>query len=176
MGDYFVFTAIGTDRVGIVDEIAAVLEAENCNIEESRMAVLGTEFSVMLLASGDQGIVQILEKDLPDIGDKLGLHVQIRPTRAPRGSSEGRPYSIEAISLDAPGIMHAVTAVLKRAGANIEEISTETTSAPWTGATMFQMRGTLIVPREIHIAELRDQLENLEHERDIDIVLKPLNR
>ena len=117
MGDYFVFTAIGTDRVGIVDEIAAVLEAENCNIEESRTAVLGTEFSVMLLASGGQGIVQILEKDLPDIGDKLGLHVQIRPTRAPRGSSEGRPYSIEAISLDAPGIMHAVTAVLKRAGA-----------------------------------------------------------
>jgi len=176
MGDYFVFTAIGTDRVGIVDEIAAILEAENCNIEESRMAVLGTEFSVMLLASGGPGIVQTLEKDLPGIGKKLGLHVQIRPTRAPLESSEGRPYSIEAISLDAPGIMHAVTAVLRKAGTNIEEISTETTSAPWTGATMFQMRGTVIIPREVHVAELRDQLEKLEHQRDIDIVLKPLNR
>ncbi len=175
MGDFFVLTAIGRDRVGIVDEIASILGRQGCNIEESRMAVLGREFAVILLASGPDGIIQTL-KSSENLEEELGLHVEIRSTEAPGAEAAGRPYVIEAVSLDAPGIMHAVTAVLKEARVNIEEISTETASAPWTGATMFQMKGTVILPADLNAAALREKLEKLEHERDIDIVLKPVNR
>ncbi len=175
MSDFFVLTAIGRDRVGIVDELASVLGRQGCNIEESRMAVLGREFAVILLASGPEGILDTL-KGTENLESELGLHIEIRSTEAPGTGAAGRPYLIEAVSLDAPGIMHAVTAVLKETKVNIEEIFTETASAPWTGATMFQMKGTVILPADLNTASLREKLEKLEHERDIDIVLKPVNR
>ena len=176
MGEFFVLTALGRDRVGIVDEIASVLGKKDCNIEESRMAVLGKEFAVILLASGPRGILETLSSGIDAIRLELGLHVEIRSTEAPGPNSAGRPYIIEAVSLDAPGIMHAVTAILREEKVNIEEISTETTSAPWTGATMFQMKGTVILPPDLNAADLREKLERLEHQRDIDIDFKPVNR
>ena len=174
--EYFVLTAVGTDRVGIVEELAEILEEKSCNIEESRMAVLGREFAVILLASGSPEAVKMLTSGADELRARIGLQAEIRPTAAPGELPAGRPYSIEAVSLDAPGIMHAVTAVLKDAGVNIEEISTDTTSAPWTGATMFHMEGTIVLPQGVHASELREKLSSLEHERDIDIRLEPLKR
>ena len=176
MAEYFVLTAIGTDRVGIVDELAEILEARGCNIEESRMAVLGKEFAVILLASGPPQAVADLKAETESIRSGIGLHVEIRSTESPGAPAGGRPYRIEAVSLDAPGIMHAVTTILKREGVNIEEISTETSSAPFTGAVMFHIRGVVILPPELHAAALREKLGSLEHERDIDILLEALNR
>ena len=176
MRSFFVLTALGHDRVGIVDELAEILGTEGCNIEESRMAALGTEFAVILLGSGEPAAADKLTARVPDLRKELGLQIEIRPTESQRTSPAGRPYAIEAVSLDAPGIMHSVTAILKDSGVNIEEVSTETSSAPWTGATMFIMRGTLILPPGVHAVELRERLESLEHEQDIDIKLEPLNR
>ena len=36
---FMVLTAIGPDRPGIVKEVAAVIHAEGCNLEDSRMAI-----------------------------------------------------------------------------------------------------------------------------------------
>ena len=173
---YFVLTAIGRDRVGIVDELAEILERQHCNIEESKMAVLGREFAVILLASGRNDDVESLSVGIQEIRDQLGLHAEIRMTGAPDESASGRPYTIEAVSLDAPGILHSVSAILKESGVNIEEISSDTTSAPWTGAVMFHLQGVIILPPELHVVQLREKLAALEHDRDIDIVLTPVGR
>lgn len=175
MRSFFVLTALGHDRVGIVDELAEILGSEACNIEESRMAVLGKEFAVILLGSGEPEAAEKLTTRIPALRKELGLQIEIRPTESQQASPEGRPYTIEAVSLDAPGIMHSVTSILKEAGVNIEEISTETSSAPWTGATMFIMRGTLILPAGVNAAELRERLESLEHKQDMDIKLEPVS-
>lgn len=173
MKAYFVLTALGHDRVGIVEELTEILGNEECNIEESRMAVLGKEFAVILLASGEAQAVERLTDRLPRLREELGLQIEIRPTESESVIPAGRPYLIEAVSLDAPGIMHSVTAILKESGVNIEEVSTETSSAPWTGATMFIMKGTIILPQGVHAVDLRERLESLEHEQDIDIKLEP---
>ena len=46
---YAVLTAIGPDRVGIVDDVSGAVSEGSCNIEESKMAVLGGEFAVIML-------------------------------------------------------------------------------------------------------------------------------
>ena len=48
---YAVFSAIGADRVGIVDDLSGLVSEGGGNIEESKMAVLGGEFAVMMLVS-----------------------------------------------------------------------------------------------------------------------------
>ena len=170
---YAVLTAVGEDRVGIVDDLSSLVAAQGCNIEESRMAVLGGEFAIIMLVSGTPGELETLAGIAPARGAELRLRLDTRLTRAPRTEGAGRPYLLETVSLDAPGIVHAVAEILSRHGVNIEDMETETASAPWTGAPMFRMRARVVVPRGTAVAELRQELEALELQRDLDITLKP---
>jgi len=172
--EYLVISAIGADRLGIADDIAAMVSTNGCNIEESKMAVLGGEFAVIMLVSGNGDKLTSLSAHSDELGRRLGLHVEMRSTRAPL-QSEGRPYIIESLSLDTPGILHAVTAVLKNEGINIEELETETSSAPWTGAPMFKMKIRISLPREKALAPFRRLIEDLAEKEDLDIRLEALS-
>ena len=171
---FVVLTAIGADRVGIVDDLSGAITGAGCNIEESKMAVLGGEFAVIMLASGAAGAVDALCRALPGLGDRLSLRIECRPTREPRTGEAGRPYLLEAVSLDTPGIVHSVTAVLRAHGINIEDLETDTAAAPWTGAPMFRMKAHLIVGPTVSIARLKEELARLQQEHDLDIALKPV--
>ncbi|MGO9309634.1 MAG: glycine cleavage system protein R [Spirochaetia bacterium] len=189
---FVALTAVGTDRVGIVDDIAGAVSAAGCNIEQSKMAVLGGEFAVIMLVSGPAASVDSMARSLPALGEKLGLLVGCRPTRAPRARSasggaksasvgagsgageKGRPYLLTAVSLDTPGIVHAVTAVLRSHEINIEDLETETAAAPWTGAPMFRLSAHMVLGPSVSIDGLKQELARLQRELDLDIVLKPV--
>lgn len=170
---YAVLTAVGEDRVGIVRDLAAAVVQAGCNIEESKMAVLGGEFAVVMLVSGEPGPIEAFCAGAGSRGPAMGLRLEARLTRAPLKTASSRPYVLESVSLDAPGIVHAVTEILRRNGVNIEQMDTETTSAPWTGATMFRIRARVLIPQGVAVADLRRELEALEQERDLDTVLRP---
>jgi len=60
MAEYLVISAIGEDRPGLVSRLTGVIAEHGCNVEDSRMSVLGTEFAVILLLSGEGEAVQRL--------------------------------------------------------------------------------------------------------------------
>ena len=62
---YAVFSAIGADRVGIVDDISGLVSEDGGNIEESKMAVLGSEFAVMMLVSMKSEALEALIARIP---------------------------------------------------------------------------------------------------------------
>ena len=169
-----VLTAIGPDRVGIVDDLSGAVSGAGCNIEESTMAVLGGEFAVIMLVSGPSGSVEDLSRSLPGLGEQLALHVECRATRETRAAEPGRPYLLEAVSLDTPGIVHSVTAVLRGHGINIERLETDTASAPWTGAPMFRMKAHIAIGPAVSVPRLKEDLFRLQQEHDLDIALKPV--
>ena len=87
---FVVLTAIGPDRVGIVDDISGAVSGAGCNIEESKMAVLGGEFAVIMLVSGPAGSVEAMTRALPALGVKLGLQSDAtRRTSRARRRREG---------------------------------------------------------------------------------------
>jgi glycine cleavage system transcriptional repressor len=174
MRRFAILTAIGSDRVGIVDDLTTAILEKQCNIEESRMAVLGGEFAVMLLLSGSQEDIEALIEASEPIAAKLDLHISMKPTVEPKTRPQMRPYMIESVSLDTPGIVHAITALLRRHGINIENMETDTTAAPWTGAPMFVMRGRISIPPEVSLATLREEIETLETDQNLDIKLIPV--
>jgi glycine cleavage system transcriptional repressor len=171
---FLVLTAVGPDRVGIVDEISGAVTGGGCNIEESKMAVLGGEFAVIMLVSGAAASVDSMARSLPAWGEKLGLRVGCHPTHEPRAEEKGRPYLLKAVSLDMPGIVHVITAVLRRYAINIEDLETETAPAPWTGAPMFRLSAHLVVGPSISVSGLKEEFSRLQQEHDLDIVLQPV--
>lgn len=172
--DFAVITAVGSDRVGIVDDVTNAFVDKRCNIEESRMAVLGGEFAMILLVSGKQADLEDLRLRIGEIADSLGLAITVKTTRSPEAASGARPYLLESISLDEPGIVHSITSLLRRFEVNIEDLETETTSAPWTGAPMFVMKSRISVPATVSIVQLREEIDDLAEERDLDIKMEPL--
>ncbi len=46
---YLVLTAVGPDRPGLVSEISSLVLAAGANLEDSRMAILGGEFALLVL-------------------------------------------------------------------------------------------------------------------------------
>jgi len=77
--------------------------------------------------------------------------------------------------LDTPGILHALTGVLKNEGINIEDLETETIAAPWTGAPMFKMKIRISLPQEKPLAPFRRLIEELAEKADLDIRLEALS-
>ena len=174
MKEYAVLTATGRDRVGLVDEFTGKLLEHACNIEESKMAVLGGEIAMIVLVSGeDEAVGKIvdaaaagrLSSDLEVRAKLTGPHAELR---------NARPYRIECVSLDTPGIVHAVTSLLHERNINIDELETETGGAPFTGAPMFHMRITTMLGPDVHVSELRGALMEIASDHDLDIRISPI--
>ena len=65
MDNYLVITALGKDKPGIVDKLSMAIMDCGCNIEDSRMMVMGGEFAVMLMVGGKWNELVKLEDSLP---------------------------------------------------------------------------------------------------------------
>ena len=172
--NFAVISAIGTDRVGIVDEFSGFIADVGGNVEESKMAVLGGDFSVMMLVSLDQKALDSLLSRVDEMESRLGLKIAVTPTKQASVPADGRPYFLESVSLDGRGILHEVSAVLHRHGVNIEELETSTVGAPLTGAPLFRLRASVVLGPAVHVAQLRRDLEALEVSRELDVTLSPL--
>ena len=170
---FAVLTALGPDRVGIVDDLSHLVARQGGNIEESKMAILGGEFAVIMLVALAPERLDALAADMGAQEETLGLRLALKPTRRPEAPLDGRPYVLETVSLDTPGIVQSVTALLKVHAIIIEELETLTQPAPWTGAPLFRMRATLILGPSVSLPQLRADLAQLEAERDLDITLRP---
>ena len=174
MDSYAILTAYGNDRVGLADDISLKILGYDCSIEESKMAVLGGAFAVVVLVSGPDDRIEGLVAGAQRFGQELGMTVSAQRTTGHRQDETGRPYLIESTSLDTPGIVHAITSLLRERDINVEDLETETARAPFTGAPMFHMRIRAILPQSVRVQKLKEELEDIALERDLDVSITPI--
>lgn len=177
MKTYAVLTAVGPDRQGLVDEISEYLSDRKINIEDSRMAVLGGEFAVLLLAGGPPVAVEQLLTSVEPLEKKTGLTFGVKRTRAPGEVSSGPSllYRLHATSMDHPGIVHQITRLLHVHGINIESLDTRVQPAPHSGTPIFSMDCLVSVPAAVKISELREELYDLGDDLNVDVSFEPVD-
>lgn len=73
-----VITALGADRPGIVNTITRHVSSCGCNIEDSRLAMLGEEFTFIMLLSGTWNAITLIESTLPLKGAELDLLIVMK--------------------------------------------------------------------------------------------------
>ncbi len=169
---FLVITASGEDNVGLVDRFSSQVTDSGCNIEESRMAVLGGSFALVVLVSGDSGSIVALENTLPGLGTSLGLSLTVRRTRM-RNPQSTLPYEVEVVALDHPGIVKNLAGFFAQREINIEELSTDTYPAPHTGSPMFSVHMTVGVPPGSSLVALREEFLLLCDSLNLDGSLEP---
>jgi glycine cleavage system transcriptional repressor len=129
---YLVLTAVGPDRPGLVSEISAAIHGAGANLEDSRMAILGGEFALLLLLSGSEAVASAVERSAAALGEKLGLRVVSK--RTARGlAKDFLPYRISVSGFDRPGIVSRVSEILARRGVNVASLESHLAYAPLSG-------------------------------------------
>jgi glycine cleavage system transcriptional repressor len=175
MKTYAVLTAVGPDRPGLVDQISEYMSDRKINIEDSRMAVLGGEFALILLAGGTPVVMEQLLSSTDALEKKTGLIFNVKRTQAPgeKAKSPSLIYRLHGTSMDHPGIVREITRVLLSHGINIESMETRVQPAPLSGTPIFSMDCVLAVPVSVKIANLREELYDLGDDLNVDISFEP---
>ena len=173
---HFVLTALGRDRPGIVGRLAKAIHEVGCNILDSRMTVLGGEFAMMLLVSGEWHAVAKLESSLGRLRKELELEIHFKPTQKRASNSGAMPFAVEVVALDHPGIVYQLADFFSRRHVNIEDLNTESYAAAHTGTQMFSVNMVISLPPETPLAELREQFCALCDDLNVDAVMEPLKR
>jgi glycine cleavage system regulatory protein len=161
-------TIIGKDRPGLVESVARIVAEHDGNWLESRMCRLGGEFAGILRihAAKDKeaGLLEALRGLQAE-----GLAVVVHPDRADVGITQQRLASLEIVGQDRPGIVRQISQALARQGVNVEEFSSECSSAPMSGETLFVAHASLQIPESCPVAELRKELEKIAADLLVDI-------
>lgn len=178
MKKWFALSAIGRDRPGIVADLAELIYECDCNLEDSSMTILGGEFAVLLLLSGQGDEV---ERRLSTACKRLEwekrLTVFFRPLEGEptpyRSSEQVLPYELQATGIDKAGIVARVARCLARHEINISQMETHSRPEPGSGTAIYTMRIQMAVPAQVNMAAVRDQLEQIADELHIHIDLAP---
>lgn len=178
MKKWFALSAIAQDHPGIVADLAELIYECDCNLEESSMTVLGSEFAVLLLLSG-QGVD--LERRLTSACKRLEwekrVTVFLRPLEGEpahyRIGERVTPYELHATGMDKAGIVARIARCLADHGVNITEMHTHSRPEPGSGTAIYTMQIHMDVPISVGMEAFHDRLERIADELHIHIDLVP---
>lgn len=176
MDSYLVITVLATDQPGITNEISTIAAANHCNIQDSRMAVFGDEFAMIMMLSGSWNSIAKFENALKQLEKKLDFQTLTKRTEVDNKKTSQMPYSIEVVALDSPGIIKDISTFFANQAINIENLITETYKAPHTAAPMIMLNMTVNISFDVHIAELREQFMIFCDDLNLDATLEPIDR
>ncbi len=174
METYLVVSALGTDRPGILEMLSQSILDCGCSITDSRMAVMGSEFAIVMLLSGNWNAIAKFESALPRLEKKMNLRVETKRTEPRVATDNLIPYGVEVVSIDHPGIVHDIANFFCGRDINVEDLYTGTYRAPHTGALMFSLHMTVGVPSDMAIATLRGEFMDFCDDRNLDAMLAPV--
>jgi glycine cleavage system transcriptional repressor len=174
MKRWFALSAIGRDRPGIVADLAELIYECDCNLEDSSMTILGSEFAVLLLLTGEgEKVEERLSAACKRVEWEKRLTVFFRPLDGEplpyAARARARRYGLQAVGVDRAGIVAKLARCLADHRVNIAEMSTQSRPEPESGTPIYTVRMQLDVPSEVDAAALERRLQAIGEELQIEV-------
>jgi glycine cleavage system transcriptional repressor len=170
---WFAMSAIGRDRPGIVADLAELIYECDCNLEDSRMTVLGSEFAVLLLCSGTgDDVERRLSTACKRLEWEKRLTIFFRPLEEALPAIEppaGQTLDCVVTGVDKAGIVARVARTVADHGATVTDLHSELRPEPNSGTPMYTMRMKLVVPHGRDARALRAALEGVAAELRVEL-------
>ncbi|MCB1601613.1 MAG: ACT domain-containing protein [Lysobacterales bacterium] len=172
--NHLLISAIAPNTVALLTFIGKRVLDAGCNLLEARVALLGQEVSVLLLASGSWDAIAKCESALGKVqrDDQMVLTMRRTSSRELTGSS--LPYTVEVIAADRPGILYQLAEFFSRRGITVEALSSSRYRAAQTGAEMFSAQISIGIPAAAHISSLREDFLEFCDTLNLDAILEPI--
>jgi glycine cleavage system transcriptional repressor len=173
--NFYLLTAFGKDRPGIVAGVTRILYELGGNIEDASMTRLGGEFTMMLITALPGAVPGAkLEKGLKVLEKKLGVQTTLKPIPAAVSlSSKAEPpkYLISVYGTDHPGIVYRIVETLAKRKISITDLQTKVTGGP---KPLYVMLLEIQTPSSTDMDGLRSELDDLRQNLNVEISLQDI--
>ncbi|NDL65406.1 glycine cleavage system transcriptional repressor [Acerihabitans arboris] len=177
---YLVITALGTDRPGIVNTITRHVSSCGCNIEDSRLAMLGEEFTLIMLLSGSWNAITLIESTLPLKGAELDLLIVMKRTNANEQQATPNTLWVKVDVQDSPHLIERFTDLFDSQEMNIAELASKTQPALGDNPPRLNIQITAHGPAGWPVEQIEDTFHQLctelKAQGSISIVNHPQNQ
>jgi glycine cleavage system transcriptional repressor len=171
--EFLLLSATEPDRSGLVAELTGFIAQCGCNVEDSRIVVLGGYAGLMVLISGEPAELRAVLDGLEALRERSGIRVAPRRVRARQpnpAAADAAPLEVQASAIDHEGIIHALAETVRRHGGNILELESATDSAPMSGEPLFRLRMSVQPPASPGAADLLwEELERVARGDGVDL-------
>ncbi len=179
MKTYYILSAIGKDRTGIVADVSEMIYECGGNIEDSSMSLLRNHFALLLLFSTEREEVnQKLSSGLKRLEWEKSLTVFYSPITFeeayPKVKEQRDPFKITTSGVDHAGIVFKVCRLLAEHKINIIDMETRRVLSAESGTPLFEMDIDIEIPLSISEEGLREDLHRLANELMIDLVFRKI--
>lgn len=168
-----VITIIAQDRPGLVESLAGAIARHGGNWLESRMSRLGGQFAGIVRASLPDSAREKLIGELKGL-EASGIKFSVQSDAAPAAAGTGALVELNLIGQDRPGIVRQISQALAQRDVNVEDLSTECSSAPMSGENLFHARAKLKIPASCSLETLRSELEKIASDLMVDLTLREI--
>jgi glycine cleavage system transcriptional repressor len=138
------------------------------------MTILGSEFAVLLLLSGEGADVERrLAAGCKRVEWEKRLTVFFRPLEEPPKAASRRGHPVECVvtGVDKAGIVARVARTLADEGINVTDLRTESRPEPESGTPIYTMRIQMAVPAAVDRRQLRERLDRVAADLRVDLTL-----
>lgn len=175
MNSLMVLSAIGEDRVGIVQQLTKVALACECTMVDQRVSVLGGQCAVIIMFQGDWNALTKLEYELPTLAQELNLTTVTQKSPIPEEQSQLLPYAVRLTALDVPGVANKLSEFFAKRDINIEEIYAHSYNAPITDSRLVKIKMQISLSPQVQIHALKDDFKKFCLESNLDARLYPIH-
>ncbi|MCU1459903.1 MAG: putative amino acid-binding protein [Actinomycetia bacterium] len=165
----FALWAVGSDRPGMIAGLSGAVASVGGNLSDCSMTILSGQFAMVMIITGPDALdADGIERAVAPAVAALGLTVEVRAIELDRPpEARSVPHVVSVYGADRPGIVHAITAALARAGANVTDLETRVVGAP--EAPVYTMMLEVSLPVDVVLDDLRAELEARAEELGVDV-------
>ena len=171
MYNHLVVTALGSDSPGIVSKFARLASECDCDIVDSRMALFGSEFTLIMMISGSWASITKMETTLPALSVELGLLTVMKRSSKHVAANYVSRLEVTFNGQDQRGTMKSITQFLADRSLDLAAVRShaEETSEGQPVQNVFL---AINVPEKVDIDKLELSIEELAKEMDLTCHIK----
>ncbi len=168
---FLVITALGSDKLGILETFTKISKQCGGNILESKLSTMGEECAILLHLSGTWNAIAKLEAALPSLAETHQLAIHCKRT-CPKNTLNALPYQANVFAKDRPGILNELATFFTRLGILVDKMDTETYAAK-NNTSMTNITFMVNIPAKLHIATVRERFMEYCEDKNLDAMLEP---
>ena len=168
--EHLVLTVIAPDKAGQVERIAQCIADFEGNWLESSMSRMAGQFAGILRVAVPAERYDALVDALGALS-AYGIRVQLAESGS-EPAHASKPFGMELVGNDRPGIVRDITRVLAELNVNVERIATEVRPAPMSNEPLFHAQALLALPTSLPLEQLQQRLEALADDLMVELRLR----
>lgn len=174
MTNYLVITAMGADRPGIISKLARIASDCDCDIVDSRMALFGNEFTLIMMLSGPWAAITKLETSFPQLSVGLELMTVMKRTSKHTAQHFVSRLEITFNGKDQRGTMKRLTEFLDERSLDLAALRShaEGTDDESDCEQTQTVILTINIPEKVEVEKLEDSIQELAAEMSLDCSIR----